>query len=133
MIESNFYKELGKFLYAIAKADGTVQQQEVEEIEKQILHKIKRLNHSKTHPEHIELLLTMLSFENSNKEKLSAKEASLSFLTFIRKYGSNIPDYSKEIAFSLINLAAHAYHGISQEEEKLLHEIKDFLRLQKHS
>jgi hypothetical protein len=127
MTEHAFYTELGKILYAVAKADGAVQEKELKEIEKGIQREIKKLHQHKDDLEFMDLLLTKLSFQNSMKANLSMREASLSFMRFLEEHGDKIPDRSKQVADFLINLTARAYHGINKEEDKLLKEIKKLL------
>lgn len=127
MIHQQFYEELGTFLYALAKVDGTVQQKEIAEVEKSILHLLRKHKHFKDHPEYKELILSKLSFDNCLRKNLSLHEAQFSFTDFLKKQHKQIDGYMKQLAMSLINHTAHAYHGINKAEEKLIREVIELL------
>ena len=127
MIEREFYRELGKILYAVAKADGNIQAKEISELEKQILHELKTLKHFKDNPEYLEIILTKLSFINCMRNHLPVHEAANSFRNYIMEFGDRLDHHLREMAIFLINHVAQANQGISREEEKLIHEIKTIL------
>jgi uncharacterized protein (UPF0210 family) len=129
MIEREFYKELGKILYAIAKADGNVQDKEVDEVEKQILNELKTLKLYKDNPDYKEIILAKLSFANCLRNHTPVKAAASSFLNYVKEFGDRLDSNVKEIALSLINHVAKVYKGVSKEEEKLIHEIKQVLEI----
>jgi uncharacterized tellurite resistance protein B-like protein len=127
MIHRQFYELLGKFLYSLAKADGTVQSQELKEIEKIAGREMKNHRHFKTHPEYREILLTKLSFENGLHENISMKESCASFANFLRQFGQHLDVHMKELGLKLISHTAKAYHGIEESEKKILEEITGLL------
>jgi hypothetical protein len=60
-------------------------------------------------------------------ENVSVKEASASFTTFFRKHGATVPVQLRQLALSLVNDVAGAYHGTSKKETALITEIKNLL------
>jgi len=127
MIQKQFYLELGKFLYAISKADGMAQQKEIKEVERLIHRELRRHKRFQEHPEYKMLALTLISFGNCIKDQLNTEEAATSFLTFAEKYSGDLDDHMKQLAWSLIRAAAQAWHGVSDPELKLLKKAQAFL------
>lgn len=127
MIYQKFYSELGKFLYAICKADGKLQEKEIRTIERLVHHEISRHKHFHEKPEYKDIILTGLSFSRALREHITFRESQESFKLFLQQYGNHISSSMKESALALIRKTARASNGIGQEERKLIIEINDLM------
>ena len=111
MIQKQFYKELGKYLYAVALSDGVIQEKEVSKLEKLVTHELKSFDET-VHPlEQRELILTKLNFHNCILSNMSVKDARDSFQKFIMKYRGKITEHQLKLALQLIQKMAKAYGG----------------------
>ena len=84
MISREFYKELGKLIYALAKADGQIQPKETEKL-------IEMLRASELHAEKGEIIYlqpdkyyTEFEFILYKEKKIAVKDAFYSFINFIK-------------------------------------------------
>ena len=123
MIHRQFYRELGKILYAIAYSDGMVQPVEIKKMESIIADEIKTVNLKNHNPEYKEIILVKLSFQNCMTEKLASKKCADSFLFFIRQHGQEIDPHQKQLALNLVSQVSETYKGKSRIEKKLETEV----------
>lgn len=129
MIKTQFYRELGKYLYAVALADGTIEEKELVRFEKLIDHELKTAVSILDPLEQKEVIFIKLEFYNCIREKKGLTESRSSFLNFIRKYAGAITDYQRNLAMHLIHEVADAYGGRKLIENLLENEAKKYLNL----
>jgi hypothetical protein len=127
MIQRQFYEELGKLLYVIAKADGIIQQQEIAEIKKIIYRELSQQGYFKAHPDARAMILIKLSFEDAIRKSIHPLKAWKSFTYFMETGGVKVNTYQKEFALDLITRIVHAYKGVNKAEAKLLQEVRNLL------
>jgi hypothetical protein len=126
MIHSQFYTELGKVLYAIAFVDGSIQEAEVQELERYIKRILKSLPPDGNEDRIV--MISKLRFYNCIKEHLKPKIAFHSFYNFMDKYGDKISAHDKDLAHQLITAIADAYKGLQQTELIHLHKIQQLFQ-----
>lgn len=119
-----FYIELGKLLYAVAKADGNVQLEEVHD-----LHKVVRDVLLKTEDRTDEFgtnnaFYTEFEFETMLDSKAEMNEAYDSFIKFAKKNRDYITDHMKNICVTSVEKIADAFDGIVAEEQAFIDKFK---------
>ncbi len=122
MIQTQFYTELGKVLYAIAFFDGVIQDAEIQELERYIKRILKALPSEGN--ENRMVMISKLRFYNCRKEQLKPKLAFHSFYNFMEKYGDKISTHDKDVANQLLTAIAGAYKGLQQTEIIHLNKIQ---------
>ena len=126
MVHEQFYKELGKLLYALAFSDGVIQKQEIKTLNHIVKNELrKNMQHRYTTQD--ELLLSKLSFQNCVTEKVAVQEALHSFLKFYELNGALVQDQERLLALKLIKKISSAYHGVSEKESIILKAVKAIL------
>ena len=125
MIHQHFYIELGKALYAVAKADGVLQDREERKLNDLISPEAGNLpSYLKLAPEHQEIILTKLSFYNCVKQNLTVRDAAESYIAFRKRNDEKIDLRLKQLASSLIQAMAASVNGISSTEHAIVIELE---------
>lgn len=102
--QEKLYEILGELLYAVAKADGVIQQEEKEAL-KNLLH-----NHGWAHE-------VNWSFEYEESKNTDAQEAYKKAISFCQHYGPS-PVYQEFI--EAMNIVAAAANGTDEHEEAIM-------------
>ena len=115
MVSENYFKELGRFLYAIALADGDVNEKEVRHLETMVKEEMK------DHPEEeldAFLILMKLTFFNAKNEGLSVHAITNQFVHFLNQFHHQLKREEKRLGRSLIVKMANVFGGVSEVEKK---------------
>ena len=102
------YDAFGELIYALAKADGIIQGEEIAALE----------NIVKGHPWSSEITW---SFNYEKKKDKSLSEAYEKALMICKEYGPS-PDYP--FLFEVLDKIAAAAEGVHEEEEKIINNFK---------
>lgn len=115
--QEKLYETLGELLYAVAMADGVIQKEEEEALEK-LLH-----NHRWAHE-------VSWSFQYEQTRNTDLQEAYKKAISFCQHYGPS-PVYEEFI--NAMSIVAAAANGTDQKEEAIIHSFsKDLInRFQK--
>lgn len=105
------YTAFGQLIYALAKADGEVQQEELEQINKLLI----------THQWSNDILW---SFNTECSKKALSDTTLAKSIAIFREYG---PYYEYPYFFHVIEEIAKAYDGIVKEEQQVLDELREVL------
>jgi hypothetical protein len=128
MISEHFYAALGKFLYALAESDGTVQQKEVKEVENFVNEKSAQLRHDGLEETANNLLIMKISFQNGIENKIHSGTAAKDLTDFLASgFQNRITLNDKIICREIIEKIIHSYGGIQQEELKLVSQVMPML------
>lgn len=127
MIHEQFYRELGKYLYAMARADGSIQDKERKMLEKTVSEELDLVSHTDKEFQYKEVTLSKLSFYNCIRENTDVSEARNSFLDFIREHSGRIDAHERRIAIRLIRRIGEAYKGTSSAEGTLETDAEKYL------
>ena len=119
-----FYRELGKLIYAIAKADGTIQQEEVDMFREALRKRLKPLEASLDDFGVDAAFYTELQFEAMLDESTKIDEAFDSFMNYFEENKSQISPEMKNATIQIINDIAEAYQGIISEEQALIDKVR---------
>lgn len=105
------YTAFGQLIYALARADGEVQQEELEQINKLLI----------THQWSNDILW---SFNTEYSKKALSDTTLTKSIAIFREYG---PYYEYPYFFHVIEEIAKAYNGIVKEEQQVLDELREVL------
>ncbi|MGE0636591.1 MAG: hypothetical protein AB7G44_15830 [Bacteroidia bacterium] len=133
MITRSFYKELGKLLYAVVKADGTINPNEVKEL--------KRIIKSELVPAEKETdefgtdaaFYTEFEFDIYEEMNIDTELAYDSFITFIKEHDNYVTLEMREKAYFLATNVANAFKGKNKAEQNLIARLKKDLKLNKYT
>jgi hypothetical protein len=119
-----FYRELGKLIYAIAKADGTIQQEEVDMFRETLRIRLQPLEESMDDFGVDSAFYTELQFEAMLDETARMDEAFDSFMEYVEENKNHFTTEMKEATLLIINDIAKAYQGIIGAEQDLIDKVK---------
>lgn len=130
MNDKEFYINLGKLLYAIAKADGAVQEEEVtrfyQVLKDDILPFEQRTDEFGTDIG----FYTEFEFEALLDKKLGVNKAYEEFMEFVRENASAFKKKHMEICILAVSKIAEAFQGIEKSERFFIDKLKkDFQKL----
>ena len=125
-----FYSNLGKLLYAIAKADGAVQDEEVNEFYKVLKEDIIPFE-NRTDEFGTDMgFYTEFEFESMLDKKLGVNQAYEDFISFVKQHKTVFKNKHKEICIQSVSKIADAYEGIEKSEQYFIEKLKkDFDKL----
>lgn len=132
MIIRSYYKELGKLLYAVAKADGKINPHEVKEL--------KRIIKSELVPAEKETdkfgtdaaFYTEFEFEAYEELDMDADLAYDSFISFVKEHNNYVTLEMREKAYFLATNVSDAFKGKNKAEKNLITRLRKDLQLNKY-
>jgi len=127
-----FYKELGKLLYAIAFADDKVSKQEVLKLEEIVSKEFASYEHTSDSSGMNQAYYASFEFEDCYKNKMSAKQALTSFLEFVDKNIEGLDSLLVTKAVAATKKVAGAYHGVNKKEKEMIKYIETALTKLEH-
>lgn len=127
MISKDFYIHLGKLLYAVAKADGSVQDEELNSIYRLVVTEIKD-DEIFGKNGNIDSYYTEFEFEELMDHNADVNDSLNSFLVFFRENHKEFTPLMLEITLNAAQRIAESYEGIIPEEQKILDLINDELK-----
>ncbi len=122
-----FYINLGKLVYAIAMADGRVQQEEIEKFREDLNELLLPLQEGVDEFGMDSAFYSEFEFEKLMDKNISMQEAFDSFSIYIDENKNDFNDELKEICIKIVENIAEAYEGIVQEEKDLIAALKEKL------
>ncbi|HPD65891.1 MAG TPA: hypothetical protein P5050_10185 [Bacteroidia bacterium] len=129
----NYFIELGKLLYAIAKTDGIVQFEErkkVNEIVRDNLIEIcKRTDEFGTNL----AFYSEFSFDTISDRNIKADKAYQSFIAFVENHKHHIPETLIKLTISAVEKVAEAHQGIIEDERAFIEKLNNDLQNIYHS
>ncbi len=127
MIIRQYYEKLGSFLFALAKADGQVQQGDDNGLMNEILEILEEHPGFEKNAEVQDLLLTKLCYYNTAKQMKSVSEITQEFFDFLENNHSHISDLSKNVGVRLIRKVTSSYKGTNKQEQKTIKTVMSIL------
>ncbi|MBL6963932.1 MAG: hypothetical protein ISR55_08915 [Bacteroidetes bacterium] len=122
-----FYIELGKLLYAVAKADGKVQLEEVQDLHKLVRDVLLKTENKTDEFGTNSAFYTEFEFETMLDSKAEMNEAYKSFIKFVNINKEHITDDLKNICISSVEKIADAFEGIVPQEKAFIDKFKNDL------
>jgi hypothetical protein len=126
METKEFYVQLGKLLYAMAMADGEVQDEEIQALYKMVINELSDetvFNQEEVNVFHTEFEFEALLDKNANKH-----EAFQSFITF---FDANHPHFTvemKKVCLHAVNQIAQSFQGIIAEERDMIEALEQRMK-----
>lgn len=132
MITKSYYKELGKLLYAVTKADGKINPHEVQEL--------KRIIKSELVPAEKETdkfgtdtaFYTEFEFEAYEEMDVDADFAYDSFISFVKEHDNYVTLEMREKAYYLATNVSNAFKGKNKAEKTMIDRLRKDLKLNKY-
>ncbi|MCU0381906.1 MAG: TerB family tellurite resistance protein [Chitinophagaceae bacterium] len=122
-----FYAELGKLLYAVADADGTISPQERESLNELIR---SRLAHREVHTDEYgtnDAWYAMFEFEVAEEQAMTPEEAFQSFSDFLDARRDEVDEDTRALCLTLADRLAESYHHTNRRESELIRKLKEKL------
>lgn len=113
-----FYIELGKLLYAVAKADGEVQDEELHKIYQLVVQDIS--DEYLFEKDDVDAYYTEFEFEALIDQNTELTSSLNSFVDFYRANKAHFTSRMKRVTLKAMNEIAEAYEGIVPEEKELI-------------
>jgi len=123
-----FYTELGKLLYAVAKADGEVQDEELHKIYQMVVDDLSDDNLF-NRGEEVDAYYTEFEFEAFIDRNVDIHVAVNSFVDFYERNQIYFNDKMKQTTLKAMVAVADAFEGIIPEEQALIDELTKKLKL----
>ncbi len=121
-----YYTALGQLVYAIAKADGSIQTEEIGKIFNFVISQLVELEQKTGRGKDALLAFnTEKEFHRLRDENKSVKEAFLKFADFLDANKDNFDEKMKTTCLNLMENVALAYNGIEPPEKALLDKAKE--------
>ena len=122
-----FYIQLGKLLYAVAMADGEVQDEEMQALYKLVISELS--DESLFNQEEVNVFHTEFEFEELMDKNASRHEAFNSFLRYFDENYTQFTDQMKKVCVHSVEQIAKAFDGIIPEEKEMINTLKERLKL----
>ncbi len=119
-----FYTELGKLSYAIAKSDGSIKEVEKEEFLKIIKDELLPFEKSVDDSGTDSAYYTEFEFETLMERNAGVDETFKSFIDFVEKHKSAINGKLKQRCLNVVNKIALTYKGMEEPEKVLIEKLK---------
>ncbi|MBN2747699.1 MAG: hypothetical protein JXR34_13315 [Bacteroidales bacterium] len=122
-----FYVELGKLLYAVAKADGEVQDEELYSIYQMVISDLSDALLFDRDDE-VDAYYTEFEFEALIDKNADMHVALKSFMTYFDANQQNFTSQMRATTLKAVEAVAMAFEGIVPEEQKVIDEIRQKLK-----
>lgn len=124
MIYKKFYAEVGKLLYAIASADGKVDEKEYKMLRNMVRNKLVPMESDMDVFGTDAAYYAEIEFDFLNEQMADPEPAFNSFIDYVEAYHQSFDSHLKEVCFRLSKEIAHAYYGINKKESSMLKVLK---------
>lgn len=126
MDKKSFYIELGRLAYAIARADGIVQSEEVDKICDLIGLEIENTGDDSYDKRDV-ILGAASEFNRLRTRNASAREAFTGFTDFIAEHTTLFDSRTKNLCMKVALRIAGANEGVNETESALINKLKQKL------
>lgn len=122
-----FYKELGRLLYAIAFADNKVSKEEISKLEEIVSKEFAPFEHTSDSSGMNQAYYTSFEFEECYKNKMRVEQAFTSFLEFVDAHIMEIDPSIIAKTIKATKKVAGAYNGTNKKEREMIKHIEEEL------
>jgi len=123
----DFYINLGRLLYAVAMADGEVQDEEMQELYKLVISELS--DESLFNQDEVNVFHTEFEFEALMDRKVSRNDAFHSFIGYFDENKDKFTPEMKKVALHAVERIAESYDGIVDAEKEMIDKVKERLSL----
>ena len=131
MIYKNFYSEVGKLLYALAKADGSITSEEINAIHKLVLDDMIPLESSTDEFGTDSAFYIEMEFDYLNENFYDPDLAFNSFIDYVNEHYSAFNETLKLAVYNLANRLTMSYHETNIKDHYMMEKLKKVLHLHK--
>ena len=124
MIYKKFYAEVGKLLYAIAIADGVVDEKEYRLLRNIVRNKLVPMEQSTDAFGTDAAYFAEMEFDVLYDQAAEAEPAFNSFIDFVEAHHKSFDKHLKDVCLQISREIAHAYYGINKKESSMLKTLK---------
>jgi len=125
---NTFYSEVGKLLYAVAKASGHVHKNEYEKLKSIVSHRLApRETHNDTHGTDT-AYYAEFEFDYLEENEIDPEAAFDSFIDFIEKHKTAITPELLQRINTCVKELAESYRGITKSESTMLTNLRKELK-----
>jgi hypothetical protein len=128
MIFQNFYQELGKLLFAVAQADGTISKKELKALHESVLSDILPLEDSTDEFGTDAAFYVEMQFETLEVNNANPDECFQSFVDYVKEHHTAFNEELKQLVIKVSEKIANSYYGTNSKEQKLLNELREKLK-----
>ncbi len=132
MIIKSYYKELGKLLYAVAKADGKINPHEVQELKRIIKSELVSAEKEKDTFGTDAAFYAEFEFEAYEEMDVDADLAYDSFISFVKEHDNYVTLEMREKAYYLATSVSNSFKGKNKAEKTMVDRLKKDLNLNKY-
>lgn len=122
-----FYKQLGKLLYVVAKADGHIHDSEVHTIHEIVAKDLAPLEDSVDFFGTDAAFFTEFEFELLRDREANKDKVYKHFVEFVKEEGKFLDNRLKGIIINSVEKVAEAFHGTEHSEAELIADLKQRL------
>lgn len=120
----DFYTELGKLLYAVAKVDGVITQEERRSLMEIVERELTPLEGSTDEFGTDAAFITKFEFDVLEEQMIPAEDAFNDFIDFVEQHQQAFKPGIKNICIKVTEQLAAAYHGTNKKEHALIEKLK---------
>lgn len=129
MIYKNFYAEVGKLLYALAKADGNITQEEIKEIHQMVIKDLVPLETSTDEFGTDSAFYVEMEFDFLNENFVEPDQAFNSFVDYVDEHYTAFDNKLKEAVFNVANTLTQRFHETNIQDHYMIERLKKVLHL----
>lgn len=119
-----FYKELGKLLYAVAMADKKIQKQEVDALHEFVAKELALSESTSDSSGMNQAFYVDFEFDDNAEKKISVQEAHDSFIRFLDANIESIDEKLINKSIKAVEKVATSFRKMNAEERELVDKIK---------
>lgn len=120
----DFYIQIGRLIYSIAKSDGKVQRSEMERFKSILQKELVNLNDSEDVYGTHNAYYAEFELERLIENQVDENEAFTSFILFMEQHRSFFDEKIRSLCYETARMIAVAHHGIEPGESKKLIELE---------
>ena len=129
MIYKNFYSEVGKLLYALAKADGSITSEEIRAIHKLVLEDLVPLESSTDEFGTDSAFYVEMEFDYLNENFYDPDVAFHSFIDYVEEHYTAFDVKLKETVYNVAKTLTSSFHETNIKDHYMVEKLKTVLHL----
>jgi len=125
MIYKNFYSEVGKLLYALAKADGSIPPEEIKAIHQLVLKDLVPLENSTDEFGTDSAFYVEMEFDYLNENFYEPDVAFNSFITYVEDHYSAFDEKLKSAIIKVAETLINSFHETNIQDHNYILKLKE--------
>ncbi len=124
MIYKNFYAEVGKLLYALAKADNRITDEEKRAIHRMVVNDLVPLEDSTDEFGTDSAFYVEMEFDFLMENDFDPRAAFDSFILYIDEHHSAFDEKLRQAVLNVSEKLANAFHKSNKKEQRMLEKVR---------